>query len=162
MNEADNLRRENEALRDRLSRLSEASLRITEDLDLDTVLQGVVDGARSLTGARMGGMTALDEQGQLQDFITSGLTPEEHQRFVDLPGGPEFFAYLSMIPRPLRLADFSGHTTSAGFPQSTRRWVRWAPSWVRPSVTGASTLATSIYRTMGAAKSSPRMTRRPW
>ena len=88
MNEADNLRRENKALRDRLSRLSEASLRITEDLDLDTVLQGVVDGARSLTGARMGGITALDEQGQLQDFITSGLTPEEHQRFVDLPGGP--------------------------------------------------------------------------
>ena len=69
MNEADNLRRENEALRDCLSRLSEASLRITEDLDLDTVLQGVVDGARSLTGARMGGITTLDESGQLQDFM---------------------------------------------------------------------------------------------
>ena len=114
---ADDLLRENEALRDRLSRLSEASIRITEDLDLDTVLQGVVDGARSLTGARMGGITALDEQGQLQDFITSGLTLEEHQRFVDLPGGPEFFAYLSMIPGPLRLADLSGHTTSAGLPE---------------------------------------------
>ena len=117
LNEADNLRRENEALRNRLSRLGEASLRITEDLDLDIVLQGVVDGARSLTGARMGGITILDEQGQLQDFITSGLTPEERQRFVDLPGGPEFFAYLSMIPGPLRLADFSGHTTSAGLPE---------------------------------------------
>ena len=30
---------ETEALRDRLSRLSEASLRINESLDLDTVLQ---------------------------------------------------------------------------------------------------------------------------
>ena len=104
------------ALRERLSRLSEASIRITEDLNLDTVLQGVVDGARSLTGARMGGITALDEQGQLQDFITSGLTPEEHQRFLELPGGPKFFAYLSMNPGPLRLAEFSGHTTSAGLP----------------------------------------------
>ena len=112
----DDLLHENQALRERLSRLSEASIRITEDLDLDTVLQGVVDGARSLTGARMGGITALDEQGQLQDFITSGLTPEEHQRFLELPGGPEFFAYLSMIPGPLRLADFSGHTMSAGLP----------------------------------------------
>ena len=117
MNEPDNPGREIAALRDRLSRLSEASIRITEDLDLDTVLQGVVDGARSLTGARMGGITALDERGQLQDFITSGLTPEEHQRFVDLPGGPEFFAYLSMIPGPLRLADLSAHTTSAGLPE---------------------------------------------
>ena len=112
----DDLLHENQALRERLSRLSEASIRITEDLDLDIVLQGVVDGARSLTGARMGGITALDEQGQLQDFITSGLTPEERQRFLELPGGPEFFAYLSMIPGPLRLADFSGHTMSAGLP----------------------------------------------
>ena len=113
----DDLSHENQALRERLSKLSEASIRITEDLDLDIVLQGVVDGARSLTGARMGGITALDEQGQLQDFITSGLTPEEHQRFLELPGGPEFFAYLSMIPGPLRLADFSGHTTSVGLPE---------------------------------------------
>ena len=76
---------ENVALRERLSRLSEASLRITEDLD--TVLREVVDGARSLTGARIGGMTILDDSGQLQDFITSGLTPQEHQLFLDLPGG---------------------------------------------------------------------------
>ena len=34
LNEADKLRRDMEALRDRLSRLSEARLRITEDLDL--------------------------------------------------------------------------------------------------------------------------------
>ena len=108
--------REIAALRERLSRLSEASLHITEDLDLDAVLQGVLDGARSLTGARMGGVTILDDSGQLQDFITSGLTDEDHQRFVNLPGGPEFFAYLSSLPEPLRLADFSAHTTALGLP----------------------------------------------
>ncbi len=37
---------------DRLSRLSRASLRINESLDFDTVLQGVLDAARSLTAAR--------------------------------------------------------------------------------------------------------------
>ena len=117
MDHADEVMRENEALRERLSRLSEASLRINEDLDLDTVLREVVDGARSLTGARMGGITVLDDSGQLQDFITSGLTPEEHQRFVDLPGGPEFFAYLSNLPEPLRLSDFSAYTTALGLPE---------------------------------------------
>ena len=40
MKKADELRREIEELRDRLSRLNEASLRITEDFDLDTALQG--------------------------------------------------------------------------------------------------------------------------
>ena len=43
MNQADELPRENAALRERLSRLSEASLRINESLDLDTVLQGILD-----------------------------------------------------------------------------------------------------------------------
>ncbi len=102
---------------DLLSRLSQASLRITETLDLEVVLQGVVDGACSLTGAGMGGITTLDDAGQLQDFITSGLTPEEHRRFLELPGGPEFFAYLSSLPEPLRLADFSAHTRAAGLPE---------------------------------------------
>ena len=116
MNRPDDPMREIAALRERLSRLSEASLHITEDLDLDAVLQGVLDGARSLTGARMGGVTILDDAGQLQDFITSGLTDEDHQRFVDLPGGPAFFAYLSGLSEPLRLADFSAHTTALGLP----------------------------------------------
>ena len=106
-----------QALQDRLSRLSEASLRINEDLDLDAVLQGVVDEARSLTSARIGGLTVLDDSGRLRDFITSGLTREERQRFVDLPGGPEFFTYLSSLPEPLRLTDFSGHTKAAGLPE---------------------------------------------
>ena len=52
MKDGGDLRREIEALRERLSRLSEASLRINESLDLDSVLQGVLDSARTLTGAR--------------------------------------------------------------------------------------------------------------
>ena len=38
------------ALRERLSRLSAASLRINESMELDTVLQDVLDSARSLAG----------------------------------------------------------------------------------------------------------------
>ena len=117
MEPADSLKREIETLRDRLSGLSEAGVRITEDLDLDTVLQEVVDAARSLTGARISGLTALDEAGELTSFITSGMAPEERQRFVDLPGGPEFFAHLSSLPEPLRVSDFSAYTTALGLPE---------------------------------------------
>ena len=117
MEPADGLKREIETLRNRLSGLSEAGVRITEDLDLDTVLQEVVDAARSLTGARISGLTALDEAGELMSFITSGMTAEERQRFVDLPGGPEFFAYLSSLPEPLRVSDFSAYTAALGLPE---------------------------------------------
>ena len=124
MDRYEELRRENEALRERLSRLGQASLRITEDLDLDTVLQGVVDGARSLTGARLGGITIMDPSGQLPgpsgqpvSFITSGLTAEEHRMLLELPGGMELFVYLGQLAMPLRLADFSAHTRGLGLPE---------------------------------------------
>ena len=97
--------------------MSQASIRITETLDLDAVLQGVVDGARSLTGARHGGATVLDEGGQLQAFVTSGLTPNEHQLVLGLPGGMEFFGYMSQLPEPLRVADFSAYASEAGLPE---------------------------------------------
>ena len=44
-----------QALRERLSTLSEASLRICESLDVDTVLREVVESARALTGAAAAG-----------------------------------------------------------------------------------------------------------
>ena len=51
------------ALRERLAMLSRASLRINESLDFDTVLQGALDSARALTGARYGVMTLLRRRG---------------------------------------------------------------------------------------------------
>ena len=52
-----------QTLRDRLSRLSDASLRINESLDFDTVLHEVLDSARELTGARYAVITLLNRCG---------------------------------------------------------------------------------------------------
>ena len=79
MNPSDELLRQNQALRQRLALLSQASLSINESLDFRSVLQGVVDSARSLTGARYGAITVLGEDGHLPDFIVSGMTQEEHR-----------------------------------------------------------------------------------
>ena len=117
MEPADDQAREIAELRDRLSRLSQASLRINESLDFDTVLQGVLDSACSLTGARYGVITLLDESGQIEDFVTSGLTPEEHRRLTELPEGMMFFEYLSRITEPLRLSDFHSYTRALGLPE---------------------------------------------
>ena len=106
-----------QALRERLSRLSEASLRINESLDLDTVLQGVLDSARSLADARYGVITLLDDSGQIQDFLSSGMTAEEARQLWDLPDGMRLFEYLSGIPGPLRLPDLLGHVRSLGLPE---------------------------------------------
>ncbi len=52
------------ALRERLARLSQTSLRINESLDFHTVLQGALDSARALTGARYGVMTLMEDRGR--------------------------------------------------------------------------------------------------
>ena len=81
--------RENPEGRDRLSRLSAASLRINESLDFDTVLQETVDSARALTGSRYGVLTTLDGSGRPLDFVTSGLTAGEREGAGGLPArGP--------------------------------------------------------------------------
>ena len=107
---------ENQALRNRLTRLSEASLRINESLDLDAVLQGVLDSARSLTGASYGAFVLLDDSGQIEDFLSSGLTSEEAQGMWDLADGMRFFELLTGPEGPLRLPDLLGHVTSQGLP----------------------------------------------
>ena len=117
MNEPDQRDLEIQALRERLTRLSEASLRINESLDLDTVLQEVLDSARSLTGARYGVIVLLDGSGGIQDFLGTGLTPGESRRLWEMPEGLQFLEYLSAIPEPLRVADFAGHMRSMGLPE---------------------------------------------
>ena len=103
-----------EELRDRLSRLSEASLRISESLDFGTVLQGVLESARSLTRARYGIMVLLDETGQVQDFLSSGMTSEEADQIWSLPDRWQLFSHLSSLSEPLRIPDLLGHARSVG------------------------------------------------
>ena len=115
MKRSDELKQENETLRERISTLSAAILRISASLDLDTVLGEVVESARALTGARYGVITTVDDSGELQDFVTSGFTPEEHLHLAAWPDGPRLLDHLRDLPGPLRLADLSGYVRSLGF-----------------------------------------------
>ena len=116
MNSPDDLLRENQALRERLARLSQASLRVNESLDFDTVLQGVLDSARSLTGARYGVITLLDASGSFDNLLFTGVTGEEARQFQELPGGLLLFEYLSGLRQPLRVPDLLEHLRSMDLP----------------------------------------------
>ncbi len=118
MDRGDARDREIEALRDRLSRMSEASLRINESLDFDSVLQGVLDSACALTGARYGTLAPFDETGDIQPegALTFGLTPSEAKQFWDGMVGSEFCEFLEKLPGPTRLPDLEGQLASLGLP----------------------------------------------
>ena len=117
MQQAGELARANEALRERLSQLSEAGRRINEPLELDEVLQEVLDSARALTGARYGVITMQDDAGRPQDFLASGMTAEEAEGIWSVPDGLRFFEYLGGLDAPLRVESLTGHMRSQGLPE---------------------------------------------
>ena len=116
MRDGERFKAENETLRARLASLTEAILRISEDLDLDAVLQEVSDNARSLTDARYSAIITLDDAGELQDVLISGLTPEGKQALMEYPEPTALFKYLTRIREPLRTRDFVTHLRSLGLP----------------------------------------------
>ena len=117
MTKIDELVGEIEALRDRLSKLSEANLRINESLDFDNVLHEVLESARLLTDAHCGVITVLDRAGEVEAFLSSGLTSEENEQLWVLPEGQRFFDCLSAIPAPLRVDDIYSFFRSQGYPE---------------------------------------------
>ena len=102
-------------LRDRLSKLAAAGLRINESLDVEAALHGVMDGARSVTDASYSLITTVDASGEVEEFLVSGMSPQEAQRLWRNPDGPGLFEYLNSLSGSLRGANLEEFTKSAGF-----------------------------------------------
>ena len=115
MSAADGPLREIAALRERLSALSAASLRLGSTLELDTVLDEIAASARALTGARYAAIATLDEAGTPVDFVTSGFTEEEHRAMAEWADGPRLFEHFRDLEGPIRIADVPGHVRALGF-----------------------------------------------
>ncbi len=117
MKQVTQLKREVDTLRDRLARLSDASRRINDSLDFDNVLQGVLDSARSLANARYGVIVHLDETGEIQDFLASGMSSEESRKMFEWDPGHGLAGYFGKMRKPIRLSDFHQHTRALGLPE---------------------------------------------
>ena len=104
-----------ETLRDRVSSLGAAILRINANLDPGTVLQETIDSARALTGARYGLIATTDGSGGVRELVSSGFTPDEHRQLVEWPDGPALFAHWRDLRAPLRLADLPAYVSELGY-----------------------------------------------
>ena len=85
---------------------------------MSIVVREVIDSARELTDARYGALLTYEQSGEIQDFITSGLSAEEIERLKVLPKGLGLLGYMNEIREPLRLTDISSHSSSVGFPDN--------------------------------------------
>jgi signal transduction histidine kinase len=96
-----------------LNALIDVNTRITSELGLEPLLQLVVDAARELVGADMGGLLVLrsDDPSRYEFFKVSGWMGP-----AGFPEGRGLFALPYKTGRPLRVNDIRGHPDSVGTP----------------------------------------------
>ncbi len=100
-----------------LAALNEASLALSSDLDLASLLQRVVDLSRDVTHATYGALAMLGEDGEIAQFITSGLTQAERDRIGSLPKGKGLLGVVIHSGETLRVDDIAAHAQASGFPE---------------------------------------------
>ena len=62
---------------DRRDRLIRSGLSLAKELSLEAVLQRIVEEATELTDAQYGALGVLGPAGEIAEFVTSGVTPEQ-------------------------------------------------------------------------------------
>ncbi|MCK7623317.1 GAF domain-containing protein [Streptomyces sp. RS10V-4] len=102
----------------RVPQLLEAMRTIGAGLDLHITLDRIVQTAAELADARYAAIGIIDDARKgLSDFVTYGVTGEQHERIGALPDGHKgLLGALIHHPEPVRLADLTQDPRSAGFP----------------------------------------------
>ena len=106
-----------EALRDRIARLTGAVLRLGASLDPDAVLGEAAASVAALTRARCGAIVTVDADGGARDIAGSGLTPGVRREL--LAGGADgrrILGHLRDLPGATNLRDLPAYVRSLGLP----------------------------------------------
>jgi len=100
-----------------LAALNEAALAIASEVSLEKVLQQITDSARILANARFAALGVPDSEGNLEKFVSSGMTTENE---AEIPGPPQGLGVLGAImaeSRSIRLSNVEEDPRSVGFPK---------------------------------------------
>ena len=105
-----------EQRRAQVQALNVAGISLTSELDTATVLQRVVDQARLVAAAKYAALGVFDEDGNVSQFITSGMDPHVRELIGPLPRGRGVLGVLQQDKATLRLRRLQDHPSSVGFP----------------------------------------------
>ncbi len=101
----------------RLRALFDATIALSSELSLQSLLQKVVEAAAALTGARYAALGVIDQSGVgVERFVATGIDQASYDAIGELPRGLGILGVLIREARPLRLHDLSEDPRSVGFP----------------------------------------------
>jgi len=96
--------------------LDEAVRGIGGVLDVDRVLQLIADRVRLLVDAEYAAIGIVDDAGDIERFITSGISEEERATIGGLPRGRGLLGLIIRENRSYRIRDIITHPGRFGFP----------------------------------------------
>jgi len=100
-----------------LEALHAASIALTTEHDLTSVLQKVVDLSRSLLNAKYGALGILDEEGTAIDqMVTSGMSPAQRALLDQFPRGHGLLGAPIVERRSVRVSRIQDDPRASGFP----------------------------------------------
>ncbi len=105
-----------EQLQARLLALHRANLELIKDVSLETLLQRIAQVAREQAEAEYAALAVLNDDGDLDHFVTVGMTESQIARMPHQPKGLGLLGALTGTENPIRLANLADDPRSVGFP----------------------------------------------
>ncbi|MGD2078465.1 MAG: GAF domain-containing sensor histidine kinase [Chloroflexota bacterium] len=99
-----------------LAVLHQAALSIASEVSLEKVLQQITDSAREVVGARYAALGVPDAEGQMEKFITSGISQQQAESIAHRPLGAGVLGVIMRESRSIRLPRVDDDPRSVGFP----------------------------------------------
>lgn len=96
--------------------LDDAVRAIAGVLDLEQVLERIVERVRDLADGEYAALGIIGDDGMLERFITSGISPDERRRIGPPPTGRGLLGVIIRESRSIRIADLSTDPRRYGFP----------------------------------------------
>ena len=94
----------------------DAAITISSIDEIDQSLHHLLETAKSITNAKYAALSVFDENGAIEDFLTSGMSEAQKSRIGHLPRGKGLLGYIQESGETIRLEEMSDHHASVGFP----------------------------------------------
>ena len=106
-----------EDLQARLLALHRANLDLIKNISLDALLKKIVLVASEQVAAQYAALAVLDDEGELVDFVTIGMTDTQIEKMPHQPKGLGILGALMDSDKPIRLTNMGDDPRSIGFPE---------------------------------------------
>ncbi|MGD2057524.1 MAG: GAF domain-containing sensor histidine kinase [Anaerolineales bacterium] len=97
--------------------LHRATLSIVSDLSLEGVLQRILHASKELTNAKYAALGIPTETGELETFLTLGLSKQEMESIDHRPVGKGLIGEMMRTGQSIRVPDIPDDPRSIGFPE---------------------------------------------